>query len=383
MSNPLITQEFTVFSKQIIADLHLKPKEIFLNTSMFYITGHLQGTIEDLKYKPNSKFHTPSQVSINEKACVLSYQEEGKAIDMDLSLFEIYEVIHAYYDAYLTKAEEQRLFLYPGIEAFALDDNRNLVIRMVNIHPKDQHLSDQALSVKAFMCLLEKCHPKIWKRINQKHKNIYHIPHLLEALEYHPFSFLSFFGSFFRHTLVIVMMLMILIWGMLIFGPKAQVIQMKQVYQSYIVAPLKAFFLEEDQSLARNEDVKHQALLYQIDIDESMTNEEMLRFLGALIEVLQDGDQVFGAGYEIGIQSSVMKNVELVDMAYYQKNWDLHCGGQKRICQEIVIYLPRCQSMKKAIKSLSALYSQEEVFELKTQEIEIVSKIKLSKLLKK
>jgi hypothetical protein len=385
MSAPIVTSEFTVFGDQAVVDMDIYPDKILLKPNQFEITGHLRGILEDLTIKPNSRFHTPSHVTLSLDSCELSYEQAYQPINEHISLFDIYELIHAYYDAYLTKAEGQHLFLYPGIEAFAIDQHQNLVIRLINICPKDERGSDQALSVQAFMALLERAYPKVWKKILQKHKRIYHIPHLLELLEYRPFSvfsMLSFVWKLFAYSII---MSLVISCGVMLFGSNAQAMLVKNFYYQYVIAPINESILADmNEHKAKSQTSKSEVLLYQLALDPSVDGLATSRLLEQLADTLQNHPHIFGTDYQIGVHSSLFKKYAFnEDLSYYQRNWDQHCQTKKQACQEIILYLPACKDIKTALQLLTTLYSSEEVFEMKPTLIEIQSKIKLSKLLKK
>jgi hypothetical protein len=156
-------------------DLIRTPNSTFVPFSAFKVDGIGQGSVDDIKYRPNASFHAIQDIALSTEGCKITYTKALKPLERNLKFVEIIRLIQDTRMGQRDRALGQEFYIYPGIESFATTvDSQQVHIVLRNIRPlqKYQNYKAAQLSVEAFLQLIEHRCPSARKKIQGRRHEI-------------------------------------------------------------------------------------------------------------------------------------------------------------------------------------------------------------------
>lgn len=156
-------------------DLIRTPNSTFVPFSAFKIDGIGQGSVDDIKYRPNASFHAIQEITLSPEGCKITYTKSLKPLERNLKFIEMIRLIQDTRMGQRDRALGQEFYIYPGIESFATTvDSQQVHIVLRNIRPlqKYQNYKAAQLSVEAFLQLIEHKCPSAHKKIQGRRHEI-------------------------------------------------------------------------------------------------------------------------------------------------------------------------------------------------------------------
>ena len=145
--------------------------------SGFIIEGVGRGNIEGLRARPFADFHPVERVELSADRCEVSYAKPLRPLQdrRHVRLDEVVNLTRQLIEAKRRLVADQRLYLYPGLEAFGVDPSCNrLRFRVINVRPEGRFRvsSHDQLSVEALCVLMESYCPEGWALIKARRASI-------------------------------------------------------------------------------------------------------------------------------------------------------------------------------------------------------------------
>jgi hypothetical protein len=156
--------------------------------SHYFVEGVGQGNIEGLKMRPFADFHPVDRVELSAERCEVSYLKPLRPLQdrRVVRLDEVVNLTRQLIEAKRRLVADQRLYLYPGLEAFGVDPSCNrLRIRVINVRPKERFRvsSHDQLSIEALCLLLELYCPEGWSIVRSKRASLNTLEALLSLID--------------------------------------------------------------------------------------------------------------------------------------------------------------------------------------------------------
>lgn len=156
--------------------------------SHYFVEGVGQGNLQGLRFRPFADFHPVDQVELSPERCEVRYLKPLRPLQdrRVVRLDEVVNLTRQLVEAKRRLVADQRLYLYPGLEAFGVDPSCNrLRFRVINVRPKERFRvsSHDQLSVEALCLLIELYCPEGWALVRSKRASLNTLEALLRVID--------------------------------------------------------------------------------------------------------------------------------------------------------------------------------------------------------
>ena len=160
-------------------------QSVFVPYHRFSLDGVGRGSAQDLTARPNAAFHPIREVELSKEGCLLQFAKPIETLNRRLSIEEVLILLELIRTGQRDRLHGQELYLYPGIESFAINaETQQVAVVLKNVRPKDRftNLKNNQLSVLAFLELIEAHCPSGWKRVQHRTHEILTLSGLRDQL---------------------------------------------------------------------------------------------------------------------------------------------------------------------------------------------------------
>jgi hypothetical protein len=160
-------------------------KSVFVPYQRFSLDGVGRGSAQDLTARPNAAFHPIREVELSKEGCLLQFEKPIERLNRRLSIEEVIILLELTRTGQRDRLHGQELYLYPGIESFAINaETQQVAVVLKNVRPKERftNLKNNQLSVLAFLELIEAHCPSGWKRVQHRKHEILTLSGLRDQL---------------------------------------------------------------------------------------------------------------------------------------------------------------------------------------------------------
>lgn len=204
------------------AKIVLEEARHIIPLSHYLVEGVGRGNIEGLKIRPFADFHPVERIHLSTEFCEVHYAKPLRPLQdrRVVRLDEIINLTRQLVEAKRRRVADQRLYLYPGLEAFGIDPSCNRIrFRVINVRPTERFRvsSHDQLSVEALCLLIELYCPDGWALIRSKRTDINTLETLLQLIDRR--RSLSTLWSFIKGLFVFSMLMIFLSVPLAIWGP--------------------------------------------------------------------------------------------------------------------------------------------------------------------